>query len=101
MLEAGCQFLRALDVRSLRALVSAAEEHDERLSLLREIKPEAGPVVDAKLGDAIADRPDIAQQARLNPHDAPGDHGHGLGIPQRGQPIGEDRGLPHFGICEM
>lgn len=95
-LDADCQFLRPLDVRFLRALVSAAEEHDKHLSLPNEIQAEAGAIVDAKFGDTLAHRLHIAQQARLKPHDALRDLGRGLCILQRRDPIGEDRGLSHF-----
>src|SRR5476651_686486 len=95
-LNADCQFLRSLDVRLLRALVSAAEEHDKHPSSPNEIEAEAGTMVDAKFGDTIANRLHVSQQARLKPHDALRNPGRGLCILQRLDPIGEDCGLPHF-----
>jgi hypothetical protein len=82
--------------RLLRAFVSAAEEHDKRLSFPNEIDAKAWPVADAKFGDTIANRLHVAQQARLKPHDALGNLGGGPCISQRPDPTGEGCGLPHF-----
>lgn len=49
------------DVAILRAFVAAAEEHNQCPTLLAQIHPIAGPMVDAQFGHAFTDGLAIAQ----------------------------------------
>lgn len=51
---------RELDICFLRALVTTCQQDDEFTTAHSEINPVAGAVINAQLGDAFPDGPDIA-----------------------------------------
>jgi hypothetical protein len=59
----------------LRALVTTAEQQDDRSSAPHEIDTVPWANMDTQFGDAFADRLDITEIATRQPHQALGDNG--------------------------
>jgi len=66
----------------LGALVTAAKQDHDDLSLSTEIHPVAGARVNAKLLHAFADRAGVAEVAQADPSDALADAVAGASIPK-------------------
>ena len=62
--------LRRFDIPSLRALIAAAKQNDDRVSPLLKIDTIAGAVVDAQFADTFADRLAVAKVTDLRANDA-------------------------------
>jgi hypothetical protein len=56
-----CERFRSRDIPALGTFVSAAEQYDDTIAAPDEINPASGPVVDAQLADAFANRNDVAK----------------------------------------
>ena len=76
------QGLGLLDVPALRGLVAAAQQDDEDRTALEIIHAIARPVVDPKLGEAVADRLGIAGMPHRQPVQARGNAGNGPSVAQ-------------------
>ena len=58
------QFKRPSYVSTLAVLVASGQKDDQALTLLHEVHPVAGSVVDANLGNPFAHRPHISRIAQ-------------------------------------
>src|ERR1700759_346972 len=96
-LQPARQFLGSRDIRTLRALVAATQENDERVATLHEIDAIAGPVVNAHFADAASDGSDIARVAKRQAIDPCDDLCPCPDIPQISQPTREFLGSPDRG----
>ena len=85
--------LRRFDISSLRALVAAAKQNDDRVSPLLKIDTVAGAVVDAQFADTITDRLDIACMPLGQPIQPRSDHRPGAVILEPLAPLSKRLGL--------
>lgn len=79
------------DVVGLGGLVPAAQQQDQPLAVLKEVRPVARAVVEADLGDSGADRSYVSRVSGRQTRDADEDTGCGASVFQLGQPSIERR----------
>ena len=92
----GGELLRRLDVFRLRALISAAQQHDQRATAPDKAEAIAGTVVNPQFADPLSywrDISGIAERLSINPGD---DFASGAMISEVGHPVRKGSGLTNF-----
>ena len=92
----GGELLRRLDVFRLRALISAAQQHDQRATAPDKVDAVAGTVVNPQFADAFTygrNISGIAERQAINPRY---DLASGAMIAEVGHPVRKGSGLTNF-----
>jgi len=66
--------MRPLDIRSLRSLVTAAKQHDQKLPAPNEIDTVSRPMIDPQLADATTDGTSITRMPESQAINTHGNH---------------------------
>jgi hypothetical protein len=85
-----------LDILSLRALVSATQQNDDRCAVLHIVHAIARSIVDPHFHDALTDAPGVSRISPLHTTDAGDDPRNGIVVLQATQPVRKFRGLAHL-----